>query len=103
MIKSEQLTLNVVKLSALKAFLIERGMDKDAVDGVFEDALESEYTWGTSLHSLVDLRSLLPGGYAALPTTDEYDNLIVEVNALVSELEDFCASTDEPLFLDLEN
>lgn len=102
-IKADRLTLNVVKLSTLKAFLIERGMAKAAVDGVFEDALESAYTWGTSLHSLVDLHSLLPGWYAALPTTDERDDVITDVFALVGELEDLCASTDEPIFLDLEN
>ena len=102
-ITPERLTLNVVKLSTLTAYLVARGMSDDDAGLFLIDVLDSEYTWGTCAHSLVDLRSLLPDGGAAVPTKDDDGDVIVEAHSLVGALVELCASTDEPIFLDLEN
>lgn len=103
MIKSEQLTLNVVKLSTLKAFLIERGMNAESAEALLTEVLDPVYTWGTSAHTLVDLCVFLSEDAAELPTKVDNGDVIVEVRSLIRALEELYASADEPLFLDLEN
>lgn len=102
-IEAERLTLNVVKLSTLKAYLVAQGMSAEGADDLLTRALDPVYTWGTSEHTLVDLCIWLSEGAAELPTKTDTGDVSVEARSLIRELEHLYARTDEPIFLDLEN